>query len=93
MENFSSLASKLREEFVVKDGWTKSLELVQPDFVSLRKTLISQFQDQISKIPLVYFLAKVRAVCMGNFSFLALKLWETYEVKDGRTKGFESDPA
>jgi len=51
MQNFSLLALKLREEFVVKYGWTKNLELSQSDLVcQLGKTLTSQLPEQISSI-------------------------------------------
>jgi len=60
----------------VKYGRTKSLRSVRFNLAcQLREALTSQLPEQIFKNPFINFFARVyKAVCMQNFSSLALKL-------------------
>jgi len=54
-----------------------------------QKIFISQPPGKIFKFSFEHFFARVRAVCMQNFSILVLKLRVEFEVKDDRTKSLE----
>jgi len=57
---------------------------------SFRK-IDSRISDKISKIWLVAFLAEIQAVCIQNFSSLALKLRKDFEVTDGHIPSHADD--
>jgi len=61
-----------------------TLHLLRSSKIKLRKSPITQPPNKVSINSFGMFFARVRAVCIQNFSSLVLKLWVEFEVKDGK---------
>jgi len=65
------------------DAGNNIIALVCDLIHQISNTLISQLPDKIRKIQILHFFARNEAVWIQAFKFLASKLKELFEVKDG----------